>query len=114
MADGVGVYFQTLPIWWTPYAMSSDGCVEANQPLTFQWNEQNTGDADASYGDDIYLDGNYLETISLSLAHGATEEREYTISAGADAGDHTVVIVINTGDAVAEGFTQQTVQFCTQ
>jgi hypothetical protein len=114
MSD-VGVSFQSLPIWYTPNAMGSDGqCVEADQPLSFEWNEQNTGGQDANYTDDVYIDGNYATSISATLSAGATDARRATIDGGTPAGQHTAVIIINTGDAVAEGFTQQTINLCAQ
>jgi hypothetical protein len=113
--NDVGVYFQSLPIWYTPGAMGSDSqCVEAGQPLTFEWNEQHTGTQDASYTDDVSIDGNVSGSLSLTLSAGATEARRVTIESGVPAGQHSAVIVIATGDAVAEGFTQQTIDLCAQ
>lgn len=114
MSD-VGVYFQSLPIWYTPGAMGADGqCIEADQPLTFEWNEQNTGGQDASYTDDVSVDGSPATSLSLTLSAGTTDARRVTIDSGVAAGQHTAVIVVNTGDAVAEGFTQQTINLCAQ
>src|SRR5579859_3134422 len=114
MSD-VGVSFQSLPIWYTPNAMGSDSqCVEADQPLTFEWNEQNTGAQDASYNDDVYVDGGHSTSVSATLSAGAIDARRATIDGGVAAGQHTAVIVIATGDAVAEGFTQQTITICAQ
>jgi hypothetical protein len=114
MSD-VGVYFQSLPVWYTPSVMGSDSqCVEADQPLTFEWNEQNTGPADASYSDTVSVDGTFSTSLSLTLSAGATDARRVTLDSGVAAGQHTAVIVITTGDAVAEGFTQQTINLCSQ
>jgi hypothetical protein len=114
MSD-VGVYFQSLPIWYTPHAMGSDlQCVEADQPLTFEWNEQNTGGQDASYTDTVYIDGTVSASLSLMLSAGSTDARRVTIDSGVSAGQHTAVVVITTGDAIAEGYTQQTISLCGQ
>ena len=114
MSDA-GVYFQSLPFWYTPNVMGSDiQCVEADQPLTFEWNEQNTGAEDASYTDAVTIDGTFVTSLSLTLSTGATDARRVTIESGVAAGQHTAVIVITSGDAVAEGFTQQTINICSQ
>ncbi len=114
MSD-VGVYFQSLPTWYTPGAMGYDGqCIEAGQPLTFEWNEQNTGPQDVSYTDFVSIDGSVSASVSLTLAAGSIEARRVTIDGGVTGGGHTAVIVISTGEAVAEGFTQQTIDLCAQ
>jgi hypothetical protein len=115
MSDGVGVYFQSLPIWYTPNAMGSDTqCIEANARLGLEWNEQNTGQSDASYTDEVYVDGTLVNSVAESLPVGAVQQRAYSIDSGLSAGSHTVLIVINTGDAVAEGYTQQTLNLCAE
>jgi hypothetical protein len=114
MSD-VGVYFQSLPVWYTPSVMGSDTqCVEADEPLTFEWNEQNTGAQDASYTDTVTIDGTLSASLPLALSAGATDARQVTIDIGVVAGQHTAVIVIAAGDAVAEGYTQQTINLCSQ
>jgi hypothetical protein len=114
MSD-VGVYFQSLPVWYTPSVMGSDTqCVEADEPLTFEWNEQNTGAQDASYTDTVTIDGTLSASLPLALSAGATDARQVTIDSGVVAGQHTAVIVIAAGDAVAEGYTQQTINLCSQ
>jgi hypothetical protein len=82
--------------------------------LTFEWNEQNTGAQDASYTDTVSIDGTPSASLSLTLSAGATDARQVTIDSGISPGQHSAVIVITTGDAVAEGFTQQTINLCSQ
>jgi hypothetical protein len=114
MSD-VGVYFQSLATCYTPGAMGSGGqCVEAGQPLTFEWNEQNTGTQDVSYTDFVSIDGTVSASLSLTLSPGSVESRRVSIDSGVIGGGHTAVIIISSGDAAAEGFTQQTIDFCAQ
>jgi hypothetical protein len=101
-------FFGNPPIYYTRYASGPGEAVEANQPLTFRWTEQNSGVDSGAYYDTVSIASGASQDLQLDgLAASAAATREVTFSDGLPAGTYDVTITIHANAPIAPAFTQQ-------